>query len=733
MAIREWRRFFLKMIYPLCFLALSPISLTAAHALAQGSAFSYSGRAEADGRKAELSFTISGNKVSGRLTAQGVCEPSVRLPRTELTFDGTFNGSWEVQGTIIQGQWRGGDYGCDGNLMRDYPTSGRLTISIQARPGSNEPVVFVHRVQSSRYGYVFKRTGRVYSPGEAKGQGSPSSSPGSRVDKGTDPKSWGPSELILGSESPSLGPPRKGFKSGVLDVPGWGEDWIVGTAIMKVDESRSFDFGDAGIIRSTGKRVTFSNCKSHDFYVDGVLKETDRDSINGKVRVWAASEGIGRIYARSDCDYVTSDGQKGRGSSRGVLLVLVGDRAVEDYTGKKIAGPGGPPSTPPDIRRAEITGRAVVRGTNRPVNDAQVSFIAREGGAISRESWKTNAAGKFDVTAVNLLLSGRYEVMVLKRSPEMGTRDDPAAGVQEDLWPVKKYYVSVTRDRAEEGPIDVGVIEMDTVRNIFEKGDGRSSSEERGRGKVEVKTKLPPGKETGAMTGYNPVDDKNLGEMGKGIDVSRVGELGSSFQDKMGKKKPKEPQNPIQQPPTYTGEERKPDGPGNEQTAPPSPPPSSSEVDSDPGKDAGKYISDMASTGTGKKVKIDSSGSSWGTQNIAGTSKTKDQKEKAGSGKGGFPSSITALYINQSNQNAHLFTEGETFGPENRLTPGEQRSVTLKLGPTGKLTFYAGRNEKVISTASWQYNSSSQEGYPVVRFVTETGGKEKLVITTNQK
>lgn len=132
--------------------------------------FGYTGSAEADGRKAELSFTITGTNVKGSLTAQSVCEGDIRLPRTAITFTGTVGGGlWENPGTTIVGPWTGGDFACDGNLMPapDYPVAGTVTISIQNIGGKN--IVHLQRITPSQYGYIFGATGRVYNPANDNG------------------------------------------------------------------------------------------------------------------------------------------------------------------------------------------------------------------------------------------------------------------------------------------------------------------------------------------------------------------------------------------------------------------------------------------------------------------------------------------------------------------------------------------------------------------------------------
>jgi hypothetical protein len=124
----------------------------------------YSGHAEADGRPATLELNFVGNKVSGRLQAKGVSGDNVRLPTTNISFAPVpLNGAWESDDTTIFAHWKGGDY-IDGTLVPDYPTRGNLSINLAERGG--EKVVYLHRISSSGYGYVFPSRGIVYTPPE---------------------------------------------------------------------------------------------------------------------------------------------------------------------------------------------------------------------------------------------------------------------------------------------------------------------------------------------------------------------------------------------------------------------------------------------------------------------------------------------------------------------------------------------------------------------------------------
>ncbi|HQN18221.1 MAG TPA: hypothetical protein PKV86_03740, partial [Syntrophobacteraceae bacterium] len=80
------------------------------------------------------------------------------------------------------------------------------------------------------------------------------------------------------------------------------------------------------------------------------------------------------------------------------------------------------------------------------------------------------------------------------------------------------------------------------------------------------------------------------------------------------------------------------------------------------------------------------------------------------------PASIMAEITNRSTQNAHIFTEGESFGPANRFAPGEKRKTPVRVPPNGLLTFKAGRNGKVMATKTWQSDPGATGRVPVVVF-----------------
>ena len=126
--------------------------------------FSYSGTRTGDGRPAQLSFTVSGTSVTGgNLYATGVCETSIRLTTTSVSFTGVLSGSWESTSGSISATWTGGDSVCGTQLTaaEGYPTSGSLTIRMAGGK------VVAQRMISGAEPYEFSPSGAVYTPPSA--------------------------------------------------------------------------------------------------------------------------------------------------------------------------------------------------------------------------------------------------------------------------------------------------------------------------------------------------------------------------------------------------------------------------------------------------------------------------------------------------------------------------------------------------------------------------------------
>ena len=90
---------------------------------------------------------------------------------------------------------------------------------------------------------------------------------------------------------------------------------------------------------------------------------------------------------------------------------------------------------------------------------------------------------------------------------------------------------------------------------------------------------------------------------------------------------------------------------------------------------------------------------------------------------------MTAELTNRSRENTHIFADGESFGPANRLAPGEKRVVSVSMKADGSVTFKAGRNGQVMATKTWRGAPGDTSRVPVVVF-DDTNPYDKLTVTT---
>ncbi|MFQ3581325.1 MAG: hypothetical protein SNJ49_05395 [Chloracidobacterium sp.] len=98
---------------------------------------------------------------------------------------------------------------------------------------------------------------------------------------------------------------------------------------------------------------------------------------------------------------------------------------------------------------------------------------------------------------------------------------------------------------------------------------------------------------------------------------------------------------------------------------------------------------------------------------------------------------IEVVFRNASSLPVHLCLAGTAFSPENRVAPGETRTVRVPLPSSGgRLRFVAGRNGQVIATGDWYYDPDAPSRYPVVTFPDDNNPHQtlgKLLITTGLK
>lgn len=90
---------------------------------------------------------------------------------------------------------------------------------------------------------------------------------------------------------------------------------------------------------------------------------------------------------------------------------------------------------------------------------------------------------------------------------------------------------------------------------------------------------------------------------------------------------------------------------------------------------------------------------------------------------------VMALFENRSSQKVHIFAQGDSFGPHNRLAPGERRQVAVAMPSNGMITFYAGRNGQVLSKKVWTGDPDHLNRYPRVTFTQQ----ERLSVVTGLK
>lgn len=86
---------------------------------------------------------------------------------------------------------------------------------------------------------------------------------------------------------------------------------------------------------------------------------------------------------------------------------------------------------------------------------------------------------------------------------------------------------------------------------------------------------------------------------------------------------------------------------------------------------------------------------------------------------------VTAVFENRSTEAAHIFVEGETFGPGNKIAAGGRREVRVKVPAAGRVKFIVGRSGQVIATRNWDGDPSDPSRYPIVKF----DGRQLLVTT----
>ncbi len=399
--------------------------------------------------------------------------------------------------------------------------------------------------------------------------------------------------------------------------------------------------------------------------------------------------------------------------------------------------------------------------------------IAQEDFKVSKLQVDLTANRKFlelgETVRVSLLIKSGRKPYSYTLSGDLSARAqmDPSPGLVTDYIPKTagaKTVEAVVTDSAGD------------TRRVSVSFEVRSRSEPaptKGSGPAASAPAFPPV--------YNPTLDPSVGDKGKSLDLSSVDSLSSQFQEtkQTAKKSDARTAGPpsMAQSDTYTGRkqnEGKPDTASQPLTYAPS---GTGTSDATSGARASTLLggtygpSTGASTAqTGKATTPSSttsasapssptmSGSSSSSPTTsapavssptasasASTSPTTNAPSSSmpitsAPTSGTLPSSsaspaarLSAVYENNSDQYVHIFTEGESFDPKNRLMPGERRTVSVTMPADGRVKFISGRNGQVISAKFWNGDPGNLQRYPMVRFTKGMGGKEELAITTTLK
>ena len=226
-----------------------------------------------------------------------------------------------------------------------------------------------------------------------------------------------------------------------------------GTATLSMPHNGMKHLGGGEAFRGAVSR--WENCE-WGVFGPGTMINTGIETATVK----ATGAGTGYIRAIRDFSYTDNGGQKeGRLMALWILVV--------NASGKAEVGPGQEPgpglsgsTTKPDIPKARIQGRAVMRGTDTGVPDASVELRGARTGTL-QSTWQTGPNGEINIEADNLLSTDRYEVFVRKASKNAARPDS----YLEDLWPIYEYQVSVTPDNCLK--LNVGRIEMASVGDLW--------------------------------------------------------------------------------------------------------------------------------------------------------------------------------------------------------------------------------------------------------------------------
>jgi hypothetical protein len=444
---------------------------------AQGSGtvrFRYSGQAVADPRKAELTFAVKGTEVTGRMSAQGIKKSNIRLAGFYLEFKGTLSGPWEDDDTQISAAWSGIDH-----FEPDQPNDGTLLIFMKDPEMGKKHVHVRVTGRRGQYGWLFDPIRKVYNPQESLGT---SVDENDRIDDVRSKKEKQP--LILASPSKNY---RKWdrVKDQLPENLTMGDREIEvfsGVVYMTVDDDRELYWANwnshadpsTGIVKNGLPKILEIGMNSMSCFPGNVVKTSRLQ--NRTVHLKALKKGVAKLILKQEIKVRTPAGNSVWGSGNALYIVVV-------------KAPELPIDVKPDISTAVLGGRVVRKSDRSPVSGARVTMVIQsgphKGGSYQENDWVTDNRGVFRIEAKNLP-SARYEILVhklrTKGSPgslsESGTGYGKFAvnevGIGNDLWPVDQYMVNITADIAGQGPMDMGIILMDKVRNVFPNSGGKN-------------------------------------------------------------------------------------------------------------------------------------------------------------------------------------------------------------------------------------------------------------------
>lgn len=89
---------------------------------------------------------------------------------------------------------------------------------------------------------------------------------------------------------------------------------------------------------------------------------------------------------------------------------------------------------------------------------------------------------------------------------------------------------------------------------------------------------------------------------------------------------------------------------------------------------------------------------------------------------------VTVRVRNASKENVYLVQKGGSYGPANRLAPGQTRDISVIVPPNGMLEFCAGRNGQMTQCNKTGVDPSDRGGQYTVTF-DESNPFKKVLIT----